>query len=306
MMPSTGHAGDPASAIEIEPESVVLAASPVARSSSSVWMRDEHRRAVGALAARFRAAVPFPHVVLESFLDPARADEVARVFPRADSSWIRFTHVNERKFGNPAVATFPAPLRELVAELSSPQFVTWLAQVTRIEGLRADPDLRGGGLHQTQRGGFLNIHTDFSSHPQRSTWRRAINLVLFLNHDWREDYGGALELWPADMSQCAARIPPRLNTCVIFQVGRETRHGHPDPLACPVDRARNSLALYYFTEDTAPTPRHATTYYPRPGDGARGVLIRAENLALRLFDGLRRRGWVTDEAVGRVLARLQR
>lgn len=304
MMPSIGHRGETAAALGDDPAET--AARMVGRGEPSGWMWPEQRRDVRALASRFASGAPFPHVVLEPFLDPARAEEVARSFPRADPSWIRFTHINERKFGNPSVATFPPPLRDLVAELSSPGFVAWLEQVTGIAGLRADPDLCGGGLHQTQRGGFLNIHTDFSSHPQRSTWRRAVNLVLFLNPDWRDSYGGALELWPADMSRCAVRIPPLLNTCVIFQVGRETRHGHPDPLVCPADRSRNSLALYYFTEEVGPPTRHATRYYPRPGDGARAALIRGENLALRVFDLLRRRGWVTDEAMSRVLARLQR
>lgn len=304
MMPSTAHVGDTASAVE--PAAVDRELGPVREAGRLAWVRDEHWRDAHRLASRFAAGVPFPHVVLEEFLEAERAEDAAAAFPRVDESWIRFTHINERKFGNPAVATFPAPLRALVAELASPPFVAWLSTVTGIPGLRPDPDLCGGGLHQTQRGGFLNIHTDFSCHPLRSKWRRAVNLVLFLNPGWSEGYGGALELWPSDMSRCAARIVPRLNTCVIFQVGRETRHGHPDRLACPPDRARNSLALYYFTEEAEPPARHATTYFPRPGDGARGVLIRAENLALRAFDALRRRGWVTDEAIGRVLARLQR
>lgn len=258
------------------------------------------------LARRFAAAAPFPHLVLSSFLDPAQAAAAAAAFPRADASWIHFTHLNERKYGNSHSERFPPVLRELVAELTGPAFLARLRHVTGIRGLCADPELAGGGLHQTPRGGFLNIHSDFGTHPRRRNWRRRVNLVLFLNDGWSPSYGGDLELWSADMRKCCVRVPPLLNTCVLFRTGRDACHGHPEPLACPPERSRNSLALYYFTEEPRPEPSRPTVYRPRPGDGFRALGIRAENVALDVFDRLRGAGIVSDESASRWLRAVRR
>ncbi|MFN7951889.1 MAG: 2OG-Fe(II) oxygenase [bacterium] len=263
-------------------------------------------RDLDRLARAFASASPFPHLVLPAFVDPERAARAAAVFPKADASWIRFVHWNERKYGNSRVETFPPELRALVEELSGAEFLARLSRVTGIAGLCADPDLCGGGLHQTPRGGFLNIHSDFGTHPRRRQWRRRVNLVLFLNDAWDEAYGGALELWEGDMSRCVVRVTPRLNTCVIFRTGRDSCHGHPEPLDCPPGRTRNSLALYYFTEEPSPEPARSTVYRPRPGDGVRGLAIHAENAALRIFDRLRGAGVVSDEGASRWLRLFER
>jgi hypothetical protein len=65
-------------------------------------------------------------------------------------------------------------------ELNSPEFVEWLSELTGIPGLIADTDLEGGGLHQSGRGGFLNIHADFTMHHYHKHWRRRVNLILYL------------------------------------------------------------------------------------------------------------------------------
>ena len=89
--------------------------------------------------------------------------------------------------------------RSVINELSSSEFVRWLSNLSGIEGLIADPDLDGGGLHEIRTGGFLNIHTDFLSHTERPHWRRQLNLLLYLNKGWRSEWNGDLELWDEGM-----------------------------------------------------------------------------------------------------------
>ena len=37
------------------------------------------------------------------------------------------------------------------------------------------------------------------------------------------------------------------NTMVIFSTTDFSNHGHPDPLNCPIELSRKSIALYYFS-----------------------------------------------------------
>jgi hypothetical protein len=125
-------------------------------------------------------------------------------------------------------------------------FLQFLSEVTGIPNLISDPGFEGGGLHQIIRGGKLGVHADFNRHRDFGLDRR-LNLLLYLNRDWREEYGGNLELWDRTMSRCEARVAPLFNRVMIFGTTDFTYHGHPDPLQCPEGMTRKSMALYYFS-----------------------------------------------------------
>lgn len=160
--------------------------------------------------------------------------------------------------------------RSLIAELNSAEFLQFLEALTGIEGLIADPYYEGGGIHEIRRGGFLKIHTDFNYHKKLKLDRR-INVLLYLNDDWDESYGGELELWNQDMSTCIRKIQPIINRLVVFSTTDTSFHGHPVPLTCPEDRSRRSLALYYYTNGRPESEvefKHSvsTNYQQRPGE----------------------------------------
>ena len=142
-------------------------------------------------------------------------------------------------------------------------------ELTGIKGLIPDPYFEGGGLHETKRGGHLGVHADFNVH-ERLRLERRLNLLVYLNEDWADDYGGQLELWNKDMSDCAVRVKPVFGRAVIFNTALDSFHGHPDPLACPADRSRRSIATYYYTaaeEGIALLPKRTTNFRSRPGSG---------------------------------------
>lgn len=260
-----------------------------------------------ALARDYRDAAPFPHAVFEGFLEEAAARRALDEFPAlGQGEWLHHVHVNERKHGNPDRASFGPHVGAAVDELNSPRFVAWLERLTGIAGLVPDPSLQGGGLHQSTRGGFLNIHADFTVHPRHRDWRRRVNVLVYLNDDWPDSYGGHLELWDRGMTACARRVAPTFNRAVIFNTDADSFHGHPEPLACPDDRTRKSLALYYFTRESGPVFTRSTEYRARPGDGARRALIYADTMALRLYDAVKRRVGFDDRIVSRVLGFLDR
>jgi Rps23 Pro-64 3,4-dihydroxylase Tpa1-like proline 4-hydroxylase len=257
-----------------------------------------------ALAREYRDGNPVPHVLLPDFLDPEVAGAVAEEFPDHETqAWTQYKHHNENKLGMAKRELFPPGLREVTDELNSPGFVSWLSALTGIPDLVADPSLEGGGLHQSSRGGFLNVHTDFSHHHYHKHWRRRVNLILYLNPEWNEAWGGAIELWDAKMLNCIAKYPPRLNHALIFDTNEKSLHGFPEPLDCPAGVSRKSVALYYYTieQDSKATPR-STNYRARPKDGLRqAAMIWMDKQAVNLYSRAKARFGFSDEMASKIL-----
>lgn len=254
------------------------------------------------LREAYMSARPYPHIHIDGFLDENLARQAREAFPEVrDAGWIHYVHVNERKHGLNKMDLLPPFIRELIRELNQPAFVALLSELTGIPGLLADDSLEGGGLHQSQRGGFLNVHADFTVHPHRRTWQRRVNLLIYLNEDWQPEYGGDLELWERDMSRCTTKIAPLFNRAVIFNTDADSYHGFPEPIQCPEGVTRKSIALYYFTEEPTPPVMRSTNYRARPGDGLKAVLIWMDKRLVGLYTRVKGALGINDDAVSRVL-----
>jgi hypothetical protein len=215
----------------------------------------------------FSSGEPFPHLVVDSLFPDYVLDDVLDelpAVPRGDDNDMSPTRAAERGKTAHQQATFFGPkTTQLLYQLNAADFLDFLEKLTGIKGLISDLRLDGGGYHLTRRGGRLAIHTDFSHH-RRWQLRRRLNLILYLNKNWKEEYGGHLELWDKDITSCKKRILPVFNRCVIFATDANSPHGQPDPLACPPDRGRQSLALYYFDNPSEMTNMVGTNYMNRP------------------------------------------
>ena len=226
--------------------------------------------------AAYASAKPFPHVVLDDFFDPALLDQVLAEFPTpGEIQWHRFDNEKEIKLASAAESSFGPITRVFLYHLNSITFLEFLSKVTGIANLIPDPCFDGGGLHQIQRGGKLAIHADFNKHPRFGLDRR-LNALLYLNKDWRDEYGGHLELWNREMTRPEAKILPIFNRFMVFGTTDFTYHGHPDPLLCPEGMTRKSLALYYFSNGRAAEEvadgKHSTLFLNRPGEEYRPAL----------------------------------
>lgn len=232
-------------------------------------------------AAGYQSATPFPHVVIDNFLPESTARDLLAGFPDPrGTDWIRFKDNESVKLGS-REAALDGPIRDLIDQFNTAPALAFLEALTGISGLIPDPYFFGGGLHQIERGGFLKIHADFNTYERLHLDRR-INLLIYMNPDWKEEYGGHLELWDREMTQCVHRILPVFNRCVIFNTTDLAYHGHPVPLQCPEGMTRKSLALYYYTAGRPEQERaatHSTLYQSRPEDLSR--LARWDQRALR-------------------------
>ena len=188
----------------------------------------------GPLRERYTSAQPFPHIVIDGLFADETLDAILAEFPRPDEiEWAAFDNATEKKLGYKHTSPLgPAICGISSGEMSSPPVLQFLEALTGIEGLIPDPYFGGAGPHQILPGGFLKIHADFNWHPLLKLDRR-LNLLVYLNKDWREEYGGHLELWDRDMTRCGQRILPVFNRTVVFSTTDFSFHGHPTPLACP-------------------------------------------------------------------------
>ncbi len=251
----------------------------------------------------FASATPYPHIVLDEFLDETAANALLDEFGVEDG-WTYYNHYNERKMGLTAFDRMGPKTQEIIRELSSPRFLAFLSDLSGIDNLIADPALDGGGLHKILPGGYLNIHADFQSHTTQPEWSRQLNLLLYLNKDWESAWGGNLELWNENVSEMIQSFEPKFNRCVLFHTTATSMHGHPTPLTCPEGSSRNSLALYYFRDEGEAQSLSPTNYRARPEDSnLKHGLVVADRWALRTYSFLKRYTPLSDAFVSRILKR---
>ena len=219
--------------------------------------RDDLQALAARHAGAFRRAEPFPHIVIPNFLPAEIAEALAAEFPApTDINWRLagpgdVAHTGDpdvEKLGNSNEDLFPPLIRHVMHEFNSGVFMNFLNVLTGIETLSPDPSFYGCGLHSTGRGGRLMIHADASRHPNPKL-HQILNAIYYVTPDWQEAWGGHLELWNRDASECVKRVTPSFNSMLIFFTGAKSFHGHPHPLTTPPGIRRNSLAAYYYTTD---------------------------------------------------------
>ena len=201
-----------------------------------------------SLHDRYRTADPFPHIAIDRLFDDDALDRVLAEFPRPEETkWMTFDSPTEKKLGFfHEYSTISPNLRAFLDAMNGFEMLLFLEALTGIEGLIPDPYFGGGGLHQIETGGFLKIHADFNVHPKLKLDRR-VNMLIYLNKDWDDAWGGHLELWNPSMTECRQRIAPLFNRTVVFSTTDTSYHGHPAPLRAPPGVTRKSVSLYYYT-----------------------------------------------------------
>lgn len=219
-----------------------------------------------SLYNEFKSAKPFPHIVIDDFLNSDTAENIYSSFPDPTDEWYEYDNCFEKKRAMDKLDKMPQPIAEFMLFANSHIFMDMIERITNISGLIPDPAFRGGGMHAIMPGGFLSNHTDFTIHPKLKVYRR-LNVIIFMNKKWDKSWGGNLELWDRDMTKCHKSIEPIFNRAVIFDT-HKSPHGHPDPLNCPVNEFRKSLAIYYYSSEPPEenVESKSTCFLKRPGE----------------------------------------
>jgi hypothetical protein len=203
-----------------------------------------------ALYERYKSAQPFPHIVIEEFLIPGFAEFIVSELDSCDvGSWRRDDHSDQvEKLWMDDPDLLPAMTASAMLDMNSAAACHFFSVLTGIKELQPDAHYLGGGVHVTLPSGYLGVHADFNLHPDTGMHRR-VNALLFLNKDWDPAWNGQLELWSRDHKQPVVSLTPDFNRLVAFTITDDAFHGVPKPLACPPQRKRFSLALYYYTAE---------------------------------------------------------
>lgn len=223
--------------------------------------------------AAYAAATPWPHVVVNDLFSRAVLEELVGELDAIRPSAL-LHHATSRTVKNEfAEIRDVGPMMQAFQQaMDGAPFTAYLEAVTGITGLVADPTRLLAGLHETPVGGFTKVHTDFSRHPKTDLHHR-VNVLLYMNPEWHEEWGGQLELWPSDMHGDPTVVQPTLGTLVVFATNDDSKHGLPRPVTCPEGTTRRSLAFYFYSKerhgDKLTAPHSA--YYARPAESPRDV-----------------------------------
>lgn len=202
-----------------------------------------------SLRATYLAAKPYPHVVMDGFFEEEALDRMVADFPQPQArDWIAWDTTHERKQTSRGISQLSPYTQLFFLRLCSEPFLEHVRYITGFPDLVMDPLFQGGGLHESARGGWLNLHADWTKHPSLPLTRR-LNLIIYLNRDWDPSWRGELELCDSTTKAAGARVSPVFNRAVLFPTTGEALHGFPTPLACPADRTRKSISVYYWSPD---------------------------------------------------------
>lgn len=224
-----------------------------------------------ALGDGFQSAQPFRHLQVERFFQPHYLERLRAEFPDFDP---RFAKNEQGEIGNKAVVERIRGVGPAYAALDdliqSKPFLDLVSTLTGIPDLLYDPWYFGGGTHENRHGQDLDAHVDFNRHPITG-WHRRLNLIVYLNPEWDEAWGGCLDLHrdPRAADDQVVRIAPLDNRCVIFETNEISWHGF-ERIELPEARrtlSRRSIALYFYTQERPAeelADSHSTIYVDRP------------------------------------------
>jgi len=211
---------------------------------------------------------PFYHHVIDNFFDRDTALSISsEFFDFDDPRWFFYNNPLEKKKTMNHWVQFPAESYKQFSYLCSEKFINYLSKITEVKNLYPDVGLHGGGWHLHGRGQKLNVHKDYSIHPKLKLQRR-LNLIIYMTPDWNPDWGGGLEFWSHNPEtnrplECRKRIDCIFNRAVIFDTTQNSWHGLPNPIDCPENVYRKSLAVYYLTDPPINCdPRQRALYAP--------------------------------------------
>lgn len=239
------------------------------------------RKAATAFAETYQNEEPYPHGAFDNFLPPEvleRVKQELQSLPEAESS---FDRAQEKLKTSYIPERLPPYTRQLFYALNSRPFLAFMEELTGIEGLIPDPYFMGAGIHVVANGGHLDIHADFNHHGKMNLERR-INVLIYLNKDWQEDWGGSFEIWDRDMSKKIKGYVPVFNRMACFNTSSDSWHGNPETVNSPTGEPRMSIALYYYTATWDEARKsHSTLFKPRPGTADQIDKIESRHAVMR-------------------------
>lgn len=198
------------------------------------------------LTNKFNNAEPFEHIIINNFLKEEIADIISCEYPNNLDDYYKYDNPLEIKYAFDDIQTMSNNIQNIFYSLCTNKIINALKIITKNNNIEYDPTCHGGGLHIHPNNGRLHMHLDYEKHPILNNKQRYLNIILYLSKDWKEEWGGHTELWDENMTECKIKSPVKFNTALLFKTTEKSWHGIPEPIKCPDNKLRKSLAFYYL------------------------------------------------------------
>jgi len=189
---------------------------------------------------------PFTHIIIDNFLKKDVIDKVFDEIPDLNNDFHKYYNPLEIKYAYNEIDKLKSNIKNVFYTLSHTKIIDKLKQIFNIDNLEYDPLLHGAGIHLHPNNGRLHMHLDYEKHPILKNKQRILNIILYLNKEWKTEWNGDTQLWNKDMLECKVRSYPKYNKAIIFKTSEDSWHGVPDIIKCPENEFRKTLAFYYI------------------------------------------------------------
>lgn len=234
----------------------------------------------------FQEAKPFPFLVIDKFAEEDRLIKSLSVLPKPDHNKINKSRdyiFAKNKYEKSNFKELSVDFNELYQDLNSDKFCQIIQEITG-ENIFIDSSFHGGGLHIGGENSFLDMHVDFNYHPINKNWFRNLNILLYLNKDWQQEYGGQLKLKHLQTGE-TKEVEPIFNRCVIMLSGDYTLHGY-DKINFPPNQYRYSIASYAYSLDSQPKNMRSTLWIPENSSNVKKLIGKSWPLIIKLKNSI--------------------
>ncbi len=208
---------------------------------------------LGSMKNAFLSAEPYPHIVLDDFLDADFFQTLKNNFEdKADDGGKSFDSAVEEKKWISLNSSLPDIIKKIVDAFNTPEWVENMRSLTGIPSLVATPNgnTKLANYHIMKPGGILGPHVDHSSEPEKGI-PHILNIILYLSEGWKDENGGATQLFDKRGNKVISRVPYKENRVVIFLHTPYSFHG-VERINKETKEKRRTIYVDYYSESYQP------------------------------------------------------
>lgn len=211
------------------------------------------------------------------FVDDVLPDDVVmaiyNAFPKP-SEMVLKKSIREDKFVAAQMNLYNPLLEEAIYAFQDARIVKLVGEICGIAKPLPDDNLYAGGISLMGHKQFLNPHLDNSHDKDRQLWR-VLNLLYYVTPDWKEEYGGNLELWPDGMAEPQITLHSKFNRLAVMATHNDSLHS-----VSPVVHQGNRCCVsnYYFSAEPLQQTDsfHVTSFRGRPENKVADLILQAD------------------------------
>jgi Rps23 Pro-64 3,4-dihydroxylase Tpa1-like proline 4-hydroxylase len=225
------------------------------------------------------------------YLDNLLPDDIAlkiyKNFPES-SQMVLKKSIREDKYVAAQMNLYNPILEEIIYAFQDKKIVDLVAEICNIKEAIPDDNLYAGGISMMGKNQFLNPHLDNSHDKDRECWR-VLNLLYYVTPNWKEEYGGNLELWPNGLKQSQITLHSKFNRLIVMATHNNSLHS-----VSPVtfDGFRCCVSNYYFSKNplSQSDTFHVTSFRGRPEDKVTDVILQTDTLLRMIIRKIFKKG----------------